>query len=475
MSIRLLLLAVVAVIATSCSSTPDPATDAAAPAEALTEADLAAALPTGEILVFADPPEVPEGDLSPEVQDAIETLIGSGRLPDFFTEEQNAAVETLGASGDIRLGWVMLDLFQFATFFQESGRISLISDAMEELTGFNAASRELTPHLIAWDIPAPPNYVDIKRVAYTSWEQVGLTGWDPLFDNSESVDWRHVGWGGVRIDDNAYDQTDQDCRCIPGLDNPVTQPAADAAWLEDDDVIFGVVVNGEARAYPRQIMEVREMVNDTLGGRDFAMPYCTLCGAAQVWFTDDLPGNTERPILRTSGWLIRSNKVMYDITTNSIFDTFLGDAQSGPHAVSGIELNQHTVVTSTWGDWVAEHPDTDVLIEADALGRDFDFRNNRDANGPIFPIGDVDPRLAVQEDVLGVTKADGTPIAFHVNSAITALDAGLTVSVDGISIIKDGSGIRAVDGDGNDLGAHQAFWFAWSQFNQNTELWPSAA
>ena len=215
------------------------------------------------------------------------------------------------------------------------------------------------------------------------------------------------------------------------------------------------------------------MVNDTLGGRDFALPYCTLCGSAQLWFTDtDNLEGFDRPILRTSGLLTRSNKVMYELNTSSVFDTFLGTALTGEFREAGIQLEQHTVVTSTWGAWVEENPDTDVVVEEVSLGRDFDFRNNRDANGPIFPIGDVDPRLDVQEDVLGVLKEDGTPIAFHVNSAIGALEDGQTIEVDGINIVLSGSGIKAVDADGNDITAHQSFWFAWSQFNENTELWP---
>ena len=179
------------------------------------------------------------------------------------------------------------------------------------------------------------------------------------------------------------------------------------------------------------------------------------------------------PIFRTSGLLTRSNKVMFELNTFSIFDTFLGTAKTGPLAAQGIELNQHSVVTSTWADWRAAHPDTTVLIEELALGRDPDLRNSRDADGPIFPIGDVDSRLPVQEDILGVTTADGTPIAFHVASAKAALDRGEVIDVDGITLVSDAGGIRAVDADGNDLGGHQAFWFAWSQFHPDTELWPA--
>ena len=64
-------------------------------------------------------------------------------------------------------------------------------------------------------------------------------------------------------------------------------------------------------------------------------------------------------------------------------------------------------MTTDWGTWKKAHPETTVLVEALALGRDFDFRNTRDAKGPIFPVGNVDPRLPVHEDVIGVIAASG--------------------------------------------------------------------
>lgn len=214
------------------------------------------------------------------------------------------------------------------------------------------------------------------------------------------------------------------------------------------------------------------MVNDTLGGRDLGIPYCTLCGAAQAYFTDNLPGGIERPVLRTSGLLIRSNKVMYDVHSRSVFDTFLGKAVTGPLARRGVQLEQVSVITTEWGTWKAAHPDTTVLVEALALGRDFDFRNGRDADGPIFPVGDVDPRLPVHEDIIGVVTASGQPIAFQRSKAVLALKRGREIAFENVRLQLDAGGVRAVDADGGDLGSHQAFWFAWSQFHPGTALWP---
>ena len=473
----LALLAAIAVVLAACSSGGDDAAiaDAPEPEEGPAnepEGEFEFNLPTGAVIDFGTAPVSPEGDLSPENQAALELITSTDidELP--FTNEQIEAIGFLGESGDPRLAWVFSDILRFT---RDAGRAVALGDASNALLGdeFNGSDwGALTDRLLAWDIPAPPGYIDAKRAIYSSI----LSEWEPFFEPNGIVDWRFVSWGGVRIDDQPYNDTPgTTCNCIPAVDNPEVMTVAQANegdWLTPDTVIFGVEINGEARAYPRQIMEVREMVNDTLGGRDFGMPYCTLCGSAQVWFTDNLPEGIERPILRTSGLLTRSNKVMYELNTNSVFDTFLGNALTGPLLEAGIQLEQHTVVTSSWGAWSEEHPDTTVLVEELALGRDFDFRANRDADGPIFPIGDVDPRLDVQEDVLGIIREDGTPIAFHVNSAIGALQAGQTISVDGINIVLSGDGIRAIDDDGNDIVGHQSFWFAWSQFNEDTDLWP---
>ena len=57
-----------------------------------------------------------------------------------------------------------------------------------------------------------------------------------------------VSWGGVLIDDRPYDTTDRLCNnCIPAADNPTVVSARDATWPADDDIVFGVEVNGEYR------------------------------------------------------------------------------------------------------------------------------------------------------------------------------------------------------------------------------------
>ncbi len=430
-------------------------------------ADGAKPLAPHVIAEFGHPPATPDGPLSPEIEAAIRAVFIENLAEYGWGANEQAALDAIAQSGDPRLAWIVSDLMRFAW------RTSL-DDALGRtgaaLLGIEYETRqrwgELTDHLIAWDIPAPPGYLEVKRAIFTTF----IPGWERIFVEGE-IDWRHVSWGGVLIDDRPFGATDIPCNCIPAADNPEVSSAEEATWLKDSDIVFGIGINGEYRAYPRRIMEVREMVNDTLGGRDLGIPYCTLCGAAQAYFTDNMPEGVKRPVLRTSGLLIRSNKVMYDVDTWSVFDTFLGHAVTGPLAERGLRLEQATVVTTDWGTWRRAHPETTVLVEHLALGRDFDFRNGRDANGPIFPVGDVDPRLPVHEDVIGVLTASGEPVAFQRSKAIAALSAGEEIAFENVRLELEAGGVKAVGEDGADLGSHEAFWFAWSQFHPGTALW----
>ncbi len=431
------------------------------------QAQQADPLPDYVIEAYGEPPAVPQGPLSSDLRAAVKAVFEDSIVQSSWARDQDAGLFQIVEAGDPRIAWVISDMMRF-TWRQEFD--DALADAAAKLLGIEYKTirrwHEITDHLIAWDIPEYPGYLDTKKVIFTRF----LPDVDRLFVEGD-IDWRHVSWGGVLIDDRPYDTTDSPCNCIPAADNPEVSTAAEATWLDDDDVVFGITLNGESRAYPRQIMEVREMVNDTLGGRDLGIPYCTLCGSAQAYFTDGLPEGVERPILRTSGMLIRSNKVMYDLTTYSVFDTFLGNAVTGPLADKGIQLEQATVVTTDWKKWKEQHPETTVLLERHALGRDPDFRNGRDADGPIFPVGNVDPRLDVHEDIIGVVTASGTPVAFRRRAALVALREGAEITFENVKLELDAGGIRALDKDGTDLGSHEAFWFAWSQFHPETALW----
>jgi hypothetical protein len=437
---------------------------------------------TGEPDRFGSPPELPEGELSAAAATARDELLAS-----LDGEVDATALSRLGDTNDARLAWFITDLQRFLPF--DSAAAAQARFALRKLTGVVTEpvdSYGMTiDHLIAWDLPSYPGYREDKGTLFVLIEPA----WSPFFaEDGTEIDHRLLQWGGVFIDDRPLGAPDPVTRqstsggqdddpeelcprgCIPGLDDPAITDAAGGAWYDDDGIVFGVIVDGEARAYPKNIMEVHEMVNDTLGGRRIGMPYCTLCGSAQVYFTDG-DAESEIPVLRTSGLLTRSNKVMYDLNTFSVFDTFTGRALSGP--LQGTELEQVSTVVTTWGLWKDAHPETTIVAEDGGLGRTYPVNplGGRDADGPIFPIGDVDPRLPVQEPVLGVIGTHGAHVAFPTVAATLALESGETVEFEGITVELDGGGLRATASDGEQLVGHQSFWFAWSQFHPDTGLW----
>ncbi len=381
------------------------------------------------------------------------------------------AVSRLAATGDQRAAWLLADVLRFVPSQSSQGMI--LVEALRDLTGvpitpeLPASWVVVMNDLITRDVPPPPDYASLKSTVFADLNPF----FEAFFDDPDNAqDPRFVTWGGVQPDLRPLGDEAPCAGCIPALDYPRVTSAEQARWLADERLVFGVVVDGEARAYPRNQMEVHEMVNDSLGGREIAIPYCTLCGAAQAFYADDVEG-VERIVLRTSGLLHASNKVSYDLATGTFFDTFSGVAVSGE--LAGLRLTQIPVVTSTWGEWKAEHPDTTVVGQDGGIGRTYeDFPlQGRDANGPIFPVGPIDDRLGSVERVVTAITPDGTPVAFPVAAAGEAMDAGESVEVAGVRLVRSGSGFLVETTDGDPVLAHEAYWFAWSQRQPGTELW----
>lgn len=408
--------------------------------------------------------EVPVGPLDSETESAITSLLTS-----VYTQEWDVdAISELAAQGDIRTAWLLADLMRF----HQSGEPSdLLVEAFRDLTGATGSFDRVAfvwamNELMAADVPAWDGYRDAKAQVYLPIE----ANWEPFFTEPGEVDWRLVTWGGVRADARPLGDNGP-CTCIPALDHPPTTSAEDGDWYGDDRVVFGIVVGDEALALPKHQMEVHEMVNLTLGGRELGVPYCTLCASAQAYYLDEVDGH-ERLVLRTSGLLSRSNKLMYDLVTGSAIDTFTGRALTGELYEMGITLQQETVVAATWGDWKSAHPDTRILAQDGGIDRVYsdDPLRGRDDDGPIFPVGEVDPRLPVQAEVIGVVTSEGVPVAFPVEAVSSALASG-PVEFEGLTVRLE-DGIRVYEG-ASEVVSHQSFWFAWSQFNEGTLLWES--
>ena len=194
-------------------------------------------------------------------------------------------------------------------------------------------------------------------------KQISMSRSIPRFDqyfrnrqSSARIRLDEVRWGGVLQDG------------IPPLRDPEMIPASQATYLEDGNIIFGIEINGDARAYPKRILAWHEMFTDTIGGVDIAGVYCTLCGTVIPYKTNS--GGVDYK-LGTSGFLYRSNKLMYDQATQSLWSTVRGEPVIGPLVDQGIALEHLSMVTTTWAEWLRRHPDTTVLSLNTGHRRDY--------------------------------------------------------------------------------------------------------
>lgn len=217
-----------------------------------------------------------------------------------------------------------------------------------------------------------------------------------------------IRWGGVRQDG------------IPPLRNPNMVAANEAGYLADSDVVFGLEVNGDVRAYPKRILAWHEMFVDTVGGIPVVGVYCTLCGS-MILYESDVDGSRHR--MGTSGFLFRSNKLMYDQATQSLWNTMWGKPVVGPLAGKNIRLPRRTVVTTTWGEWRRRHPETAVLSLKTGHQRDYSegaaYRDYFSNDKLMFNTSRVDDRLPNKAEVFGLVfpDIDEPPLAIAVSYA----------------------------------------------------------
>lgn len=186
---------------------------------------------------------------------------------------------------------------------------------------------------------------------------------------------------------------------IPSIDNPEFMDAYEAEFVSDDDIVIGLNVNGQARAYPLFILVWHEIVNDNVGGVPLAITYCPLCYTSQV-FERTVDGKETE--FGTSGKLYNSNLVMYDRNTDSMWSQAMGKAVVGQ--LTGYELKKIPFDLAKWSDWKKLYPDTVVLSTNTGHSRPYgsDPYGGYYTDSQIyFPVKNSDDRMHPKEIILG--------------------------------------------------------------------------
>ena len=110
---------------------------------------------------------------------------------------------------------------------------------------------------------------------------------------------------------------------IPSIDSPVFIDQSDAGFLEDDDPVIGIEIDGTARAYPISILNWHEVVNDSIDDTYFTITFCPLCGTG-IAFNSNVDGEVLE--FGVSGLLYNSDVLLYDRKTESLWSQIMGKA-----------------------------------------------------------------------------------------------------------------------------------------------------
>ena len=352
-----------------------------------------------------------------------------------------------------------------------------------------------------WSRPVRPHsrYSEFKAELYARIDPRFRAFFRPQVPATIRLD--EIDWGGVPVNG------------IPPLRAPRVESAEDARWLRDGHIVFGVIINGEARAYPRRILAWHELALDTVGGVPLAIVYCTLCGTV-IPYEGTVAG---RPFtFGTSGLLYRSNKLMFDEETASLWSSMDGTPVVGPLVGKVPRLAIRPVVTTTWGDWRRAHPRTTVLSLQTGFTRDYGegvaYRNYFSTDRTMFETPVADARLRNKAEVVvlrpGVLAPDSPPVAIATEtlrrrpvfpSAVdghrlvvitsqgganrvfssgtrtfsTGRDARTIVDERGLTWTVSDEALTGPDGERLPLvPTHRAFWFGWVAQHPDTRLIP---
>ncbi len=346
-----------------------------------------------------------------------------------------------------------------------------------------------------------------------------MPGWTRSWGNTDfsrrTVNLEELKSGGVPRDG------------IPPIDNPnYVEIGIGDAWYEPQEPVIQIEIDGDARAYPLQVMTWHEIVNTEIGGTNVGVTFCPLCNSA-VAFDRDL-NDYETLRLGVSGMLRHSDLVMWDNQTESLWQQITGEAIVGD--LAGERLTMLPSIIVSWQAFKDAHPDGLVLSQDTGFSRNYGsnpyFGYDRIDQSPFLFDGETDGRQPPMIRVLGVELNDQARaypfpeleehpvvhdevgdepiVVFWQPGATSALDqteisasrdVGMAAAFnpvvggeelrfvsDEFTITDEQTGSewnitgRAVSGpmEGAQLNEHISgahFWFAWAAFQPDTDIW----
>lgn len=191
---------------------------------------------------------------------------------------------------------------------------------------------------------------------------------------------------------------------IPPIDTPRFEPIDAADWLEDREPGALVQFNDEVRFYPLSILTRHEIVNDRYGDVPVAVTFCPLCNTA-LSFDRRVDGDVLR--FGVSGLLRKSDLVMWDDATTSLWQQITGEAVVGELAGTQLEIISTAIVS--YGEARDAFPQALSLAQDTGFGINYGtnpYTSYSSSDQPFLFDEEPDPRFPALSRVVGVSIGD---------------------------------------------------------------------
>ena len=227
---------------------------------------------------------------------------------------------------------------------------------------------------------------------------------------------------------------------IPALERPAFIENPGPGGLAPDELVVGIKIGDDVRAYPHRILDWHEIVNEQylVSGmlQDVSLSYCPLTGSAVLW--KGIAGSADSTF-GTSGTLYNSNLVLYDRETKSLWSQML---EQGIRGLSVADIPERLQVVETrWDTWFAMYPNTGLLSENTGYSRDYNeypygsFKTDRNVLFPL--VNEPDGRIHKKTRVLGINVGDSSK-AYPIRNFSSGVEI-INDSVGGMSVVAAGS------------------------------------
>lgn len=272
---------------------------------------------------------------------------------------------------------------------------------------------------------------------------------------------------------------------IPAIDEPTFTAVGEERAIRPSDLVVGVVIDNEAKAYPLNILNWHEIVNDSIAGIPIAVTYCPLCRSGIVFNAtiEHRSFTEEKQVLSfgVSGLLYNNNLLFYDRETESLWSQVNGRAVTGK--LIGTKLLYIPSVITSWSKWSSEYPDTVVMVPGEGMNRDYftnPYADYEKTEKIIFPVNKkIDDTLPNKELVAGVVLPNHEGNKAYPFSLLEKMnergESSFIDSINGIPVTvvwdDEGKEARVYDFQGATLPTITMYWFSWNLFYPDSEVY----